>query len=158
MQNLQNTNAQNTATARKASVPENALVQEPVSSVSLHVSALRTLRNVHQLNSNLKTVIDYFCFRHHYRDIRHIIIFILFSYISSFTNTGISKSAVHNCLLPLPQWKRRREVMFSGLLVRWSQFVTPAHQRQWHHQAIHVAWPHLEHIKFRSRSESRDGG
>ena len=52
----------------------------------IDVSALRTPRNVHQLNSNLKTVIDYFCFRHHYRDIRHVIIFILFSYISSFTN------------------------------------------------------------------------
>ena len=77
------------------SVPDDAPVQELVSSVSFPVSALGTWTNVHELNSHSKTVrvselIRCFHFPDHFnfRDIRRVIIFILFSQclISFFTN------------------------------------------------------------------------
>ncbi len=54
-QNLLNSNTANTAAARKACVPEDAPVQEPMWSVALHVSALGTPIDVQGLNLRLKT-------------------------------------------------------------------------------------------------------
>ena len=53
---LHNSNVPNTVAARKACVPEDAPVQKPMLSVSLHASVLGTLTNVQGLNSHLKTV------------------------------------------------------------------------------------------------------